>query len=128
MDEVFSRRAALKCFLYHPKETKNKKKKTYELGSWHFEIMFTPHNMSNITCHMSSATCHMSCVTCHMSCVACHFFSFFLNKIRRKNRQNGEAYRWSVCYQWGLPRLVSTQLVREGYNKSSTRVYFFVIF
>ena len=42
--------------------------------------------------------CHMSRVTCHMS-----FFSFF--------GLIGEAYRWRVCYQQGLPRLVSSSLV-----------------
>ena len=34
--------------------------------------MFTPHNMSHVTCHMSHVTCHVSCVTCHMSHVTCH--------------------------------------------------------
>ena len=40
--------------------------------------------------------CHMSRVTCHMSQF---FFYFFFG-------QSGEAYRWRVCYQRGLPRLV----------------------
>ena len=44
--------------------------------------------------------CHMSHVTCHMSFVICHiFFPFF-------SGQFDEAYRWRVCYQRGLPRLV----------------------
>ena len=49
------------------------------------------------TCYMSCVTCHVSHVTCHMACVTCHFFFF---------RQSGESYRWRVCYQRGLPRLV----------------------
>ena len=58
------------------------------------------------TCHMSHVTCHVSHVTCHVSHVACHvsvfffFFFFFFGK-------SGEDYRWRVCYQRGLPRLVS---------------------
>ena len=54
-------------------------------------------------CHVSCVTCHMSHVTCHVSQVTCPvshviIFIFF--------GQSGEAYRWRVCYQWGLPRLV----------------------
>ena len=61
-------------------------------------------HMSHVTCHMSHVTCHMSHVTCHMSHVTCHmsrfiYLFFFFRKI-------GEAYRWRVCYQRGLPRLV----------------------
>ena len=69
--------------------------KRYELGSWNFERMSTLPNMSCVTCHVSHVMHHMSCVNCHMS----HFFSSFF-------WQCGEAYRWRVCYQWGLPRLV----------------------
>ena len=66
--------------------------------------------MSRVTCHVSCVKCHMSHVTCHMSCVTCHmslfsssfFTSFFFGK-------SGEAYRWRVCYQRGLPRLVFTR-------------------
>ena len=49
---------------------------------------------------MSRVMCHVSRVTCNMSHVTCPFFSssFFL--------QSGEAYRWRVCYQRSLPRLV----------------------
>ena len=39
----------------------------------------------------------MSRVTCHI-----FFLLFFLSFLR----QGGEAYRWRVCYQRGLPRLV----------------------
>ena len=41
--------------------------------------------------------CCVSCVTCHVSYVTCKFF--FL--------QIFGASRWRVCYQWGLPRIVS---------------------
>ena len=48
--------------------------------------------------HMSHVTCHMSHGTCHMSHFFFYFFFFF--------GQSGEAYRWRVCYQCGLPRQV----------------------
>ena len=51
--------------------------------------------MSRVTCHVSHVTCHMLCVTCHMSL----FIFIFL--------PSGKASRWRVCYQQGLPRLVS---------------------
>ena len=47
--------------------------------------------------------CHVSCVTCHMSRVTCSFFYiiiFFFGPI-------GGASQWRVCYQRGVPRLVS---------------------
>ena len=53
--------------------------------------------VSCVTCHVSHVTCHMSCVTCHMSQFLIFFFFF---------GQIGEAYRWRVRYQRGLPRLV----------------------
>ena len=47
--------------------------------------------------------CHMSRVKCHMSHLTCHnflfLFLFFFG-------QSGEAYRWRVCYQRGVPCLV----------------------
>ena len=43
--------------------------------------------------------CHMSRVTSHMFFCFCFF------------GQSGEAYRWRVCYQRGLPRLVSFILI-----------------
>ena len=46
---------------------------------------------------MSHVTCHVSRVTCPMSHVI--FFFFFFGR-------TAEAYRWRVCYQRGLPRLV----------------------
>ena len=62
--------------------------------------MFTPQNMSHVKCHVSCVTRHVSCVMCHVSHVTCHIFFFFFFG------RNGEAYRWRVCYQRGLPRLV----------------------
>ena len=60
-------------------------------------------HVSRVTCHMSCVICHVSYVTCHISRVICHVSrvtcpSFF--------GQSGEAYRWRVCYQRGLPHLV----------------------
>ena len=90
-------------------------RKPEELGSWNFERMFTPHNMSHVTCRMSRVTCHMWHVTCHMSHVTCciFFFSSFLEL-------SGEAYWWRVCYQWGLPRLVfkASALWADAFYKS----------
>ena len=68
--------------------------KPEELGSRNFERMFTPHNLSHVTCCMSRVTCHMSRVMCHMSHVTCIFFFTAC-----------EAYCWRVCYQRGLPHL-----------------------
>ena len=60
-------------------------------------------------CSPPPQTGHASCVTCHISHVTCHmsqsFFFLFLFG------QSGEAYRWRVCYQGGLPRLVLEQLL-----------------
>ena len=87
--------------------------------------MFTPPNVSHVTCRVSRVTCHVSRVTCHLSHVTCHlspvlfyfkfliyFFSlknkFTKNIYFKKIRQNGGASRWMVCYQRGLPRLVLT--------------------
>ena len=43
----------------------------YLHGSWNFERMFTPPNMSHVMWHVSRVTCHMSRVTCHVSPVTC---------------------------------------------------------
>ena len=72
--------------------------KLEELGRWNVERMFTPHNVSKVTCRMSHVTCHVSCVMCHVS----HFFL--------GGGQSCEAYRWRVCYQRGLSRLVYVRL------------------
>ena len=47
-------------------------------------------------CDMSHVMCHMSRVSCRMSRVT---YNFFYDR-------DGEAYRWRVCYQRGLPCLV----------------------
>ena len=73
-----------------------------------------------VTCHISRVTCHMSCVTyhlshitcplspvtCHVSYVMCHMLQYFLFFFSYFFGQSGEASRWRVCYQRGLPRLV----------------------
>ena len=62
--------------------------------------MFTPPNMSYVMCHVTRQVSH---VMCHMSHVIFFFF-----------RQSGEAYRWRVCYQRGLPRLVTQGIPIAG--------------
>ena len=60
-----------------------------------------PPNMSHVTCHVSRhVSRQMSHVTCHVSHITIIIIFFFA--------QSGEAYRWRVCYQRGLPRLVSS--------------------
>ena len=49
--------------------------------------------------------CHLSPVTCH------NFFLFFFTS--KKNWKSGGARRWRVCYQWGLPRLVYSNLCHK---------------
>ena len=48
-------------------------------------------------CPLSRVTCHVSRVT-----VTCH-----VSHGEKKSGQSGKAFRWRVCYQRGLPRLVS---------------------
>ena len=57
--------------------------------------------MSHFRCHVSRVTCHLSRVKCCVSNVTFFFW------------QSGEAYRWRVCYQRGLPRLAVTQDLSE---------------
>ena len=59
--------------------------------------------MSRVTCCMSRVTCHVSHVMCHMN----FFFNFFFFL------RSGEATRWRVCYQRGLPRLISIECQNE---------------
>ena len=54
--------------------------------------MFTPPKVLHVTCHVSRVTCHMSRIT--------------FQKISLLFGQSGGAYRWRVCYQRRLPRLV----------------------
>ena len=68
-------------------------------------------HMSCVTCHVSHVSCHMSRVTCHVSGVTCnYYYLFFL--------QSGEASRWRICYQWGLPHLVLVQFRYVGCPKT----------
>ena len=71
--------------------------KWLKLGTWHFERRFI-HLTPTVICHVSHVTCHISRVMCHVSHVTFFFFLF--------SGQFSEAYRWRVCYQRGLPRLV----------------------
>ena len=57
-------------------------------------------------CHVSRVTCHLSHVTCQVS------NKKKITNLKKWNFQNkigksGGAFRWRVCYQRGLPRLVS---------------------
>ena len=62
---------------------------------------------------MSCVTCHMSHVMCHMSRVTCKIFFLLIFF-----GQSGESSRWRVCYQRGLPRLVSISpvMVRPSFS------------
>ena len=55
---------------------------------------------------MSPVTCPGSHVTCHMSRVACPLFHLIFS-IKFFSSHSGGASRRRVCYQRGLPRLVS---------------------
>ena len=87
-----------------------------------FTFLHNGHHPLYATWHMSCVTCHVSCVMCHVSCVMClvsrvkchmsgftcqvsHVTYFFL--FSSFFGRSGEAGWWRVCYQWGLPRLVS---------------------
>ena len=82
--------------------------------------------MSLVTCHVSHVTCHMSHVTCHMSPVTCHMsdvkkklhFFFFSNV--KIIEQSGGASRWRVCYQRGLPCLVTNVITLITLNTVNT--------
>ena len=67
--------------------------------------------------------CHMSHVTCHLSHVNFIFILFF--------GQIVGASRWRVCYQRGLPRLVSNLIVlrnlKDIYCIVRTKRQFFVL-
>ena len=65
-----------------------------------------------VMCHVSRVKCHMSHITCHVSHVTCHFFLFLFF-----SGQSGEAYWWRVCYQRGLPRLVSIFVSAPVYKR-----------
>ena len=59
-------------------------------------------------CHMSHVTCNMSHVTCDMSQL--FLFNIFLTK--------WFSYRWRVCYQPGLPRLVLLEVLKTCLSQS----------
>ena len=72
-------------------------------------------------CHVSHVMCHMSRVTCHNVHVIFFFFLLF-------SGQSGEAYRWRVCYQRGLPRLVLIYSIHShnmGSQNPSKRFYWY---
>ena len=71
--------------------------------------------VSRVTCHVSHITCDISRVTCHVSHVTCHVSHIEEKKFRKKNGKFGGTSWWRVCYQQGLPRLVSS----EHYNNYS---------
>ena len=50
---------------------------------------------------MSGVPCQVSHVKCQVSGVMCHIFVVL----------SGGASQWRVSYQWGLPRLVSVQIL-----------------
>ena len=67
-------------------------------------VSFVMYDMSRVTSDMSHVTCHVSHVTCPMSHIIIIFLLLLLFFC-----QSGEAYRWWVCYQRGLLRLVYTE-------------------
>ena len=84
--------------------------KMVKKGTWTFLRIFIVHLPPSVTCHVRSChmprvTCHMSCVMCHMSHVTCHMCLSLLVELV------GGACWGMVCYQWGLPRLVTMNFV-----------------
>ena len=61
------------------------------------------HLPPRVMCHMSTVVCHMSTVTCHVS----HTKKYQIIQILFILRQSVTASRQRICYQRGLPRLVS---------------------
>ena len=77
-----------------------------------------PYHMSGVTFHVSHVRCHMYHVACHMSCVMCHL-SLFLFFLPLLFRQSGRTSWWRICYQWGLPHLVSFAAVNTPWWRES---------
>ena len=83
------------------------------------------------TCHLLHVRCQVSGVRCQVSGVRCQVSHvFFLG-------QCGEASRWRVCYQRGLPRLVffwgnklTSSTNPEDFSRQSnqTMAYIFFVF
>ena len=61
--------------------------------------MFNPHHVSYVMCQMSRVTCQLSGVRCNFFCL-----------------QSDGSIRWSVCYQWSLPRLVLLRLTFSNFS------------
>ena len=94
--------------------------KLLELRTWNFKTVFTTPSVSCVIHHISCVTCHMSHVMCHMSCVTCQVSSvtiFFLFW------QSAGASRWRVCYQRGLPRLVSMLIQSKHLEELCTFIF-----
>ena len=81
--------------------------KREELESWHFEKIFTSHDLSHVMYHISRVICHVSRVMCHVTC------DIFLDKV---------VSWWRVCYQGGLPCL---GLKPNGFLNKDTYLCFF---
>ena len=60
--------------------------------------------------HQSHVICHVSCVSCHMSqCYVSHVTSDVI--VVGFFSESGETSWWRIFYQWGLPCLVTVDLV-----------------
>ena len=111
--------------------------KPWELGSWDYERILTPHQVSHVICHMSYVICQVSWVMCQVSGVGCWVLGVgcWVSGVRCQVSgvrcqvsgvrcqvsgvichmscvtffvgQSGGASRWRVCSQRGLPRLDS---------------------
>ena len=79
-------------------------------------------------CHVSCVRCHLSPVTCHVSPVTFQNICFKQNCIIKKNPlkywKSGEAWRWRVCYQRGLPRLVLSVRTKWKVTLKTLKKYF----
>ena len=99
---------------------------------------YTMCHVSCVICHESCVMCHVSCVMCHMSHVTCHmsrvscqniFFTLFNKKIYvlfvffNKFGQSGGASRWRICYQRGLPRLVSFKIGHPSFYSTPNECF-----
>ena len=79
--------------------------------------MFVPHYVLCVMCHVSCVICHVSPEVCTVLAenILWYYNIKNLSKLRKKNSseeigQNGGASRWRVCYQQGLPCLVSCHI------------------
>ena len=84
--------------------------KPEELGSWNFGRMFTPHNMSHVTCRMAHVTCHMSRVTCNFFLTK--WWSSSVEGLLSTGPTPSSLYRLYVTiltYEWTLINLCTQQ-------------------